>query len=124
VQDSRSNIILPPTLRRVSTHKLERQKQVSQLNDVRILLSLVSPNNFIKFFILGVEDLFRAGDQILRMENLRIRSHLISWKAFDDKNFGTQWQMDFVDEQTFTILPFDVVILNLVAKGKQSSFLL
>jgi hypothetical protein len=31
--------------------------------------------------------------------------------------------MDFVNEQIFTLLPSEVVILDPVAKGKQSSFL-
>ncbi len=33
-----------------------------------------------------------AGDRILRVENSRMMSQLISWKAFDDENFGIQWQ--------------------------------
>jgi hypothetical protein len=57
MQDSKDNIILPPTLRRVSTHRLERQRQVSRLGDVWIPFSLVSLNHFKRFFILGVEDL-------------------------------------------------------------------
>jgi hypothetical protein len=48
---------------------------------------------------------------------------LISWRAFDDENFGIQWQMEFADKQIFTLLPFDVVILNPVAEGRQSNFL-
>jgi hypothetical protein len=122
-QDSKGNIILPPTLCRVSTHKSERQRQVSRLGDGWIPFSLVFPNHFIRFFISGVEDLFRAKDQILKVENFGVRSRLISWKAFDDENFGIGCQMDSIDEQTFTIQPFNVVILDLVTKGRQSSFL-
>jgi len=102
-QDSKGNIILPPTLCRVSTHKLERQRQVLRLGDVWIPFSLVSLNHFIRFFISRMEDLFRARDRILKVENLGIRSRLISWRAFDDENFGIRWQMDSIDEQTFTV---------------------
>jgi hypothetical protein len=61
-QDSRDNIILPPTLRRVSTHYSKRQKQVPQLTNVWIPFFFVSPNHFIRFFISRVEDLFMARD--------------------------------------------------------------
>jgi hypothetical protein len=30
--------------------------------------------------------------------------------------------MDFANEQIFTLLPFEVVILNLVAEGRQADF--
>jgi hypothetical protein len=123
VQDFRNDIILPPTLRRVSTHKSKRKKQVPWIGDVWILFSPISPNHFNKFFIPRVEDLFRIRNQILRVENSRTRSRLISWRSFDDDNFGIQWQMDSIYEQTFTLLPFDVVILNPVPEGRQSSFL-
>jgi hypothetical protein len=78
---------------------------VPQLSDVWIPFSLISPNHFIRFFILGVEDLFLAKDWILKVENSRMKSRLISWRTFDDENFGIQWQMDFVDEHIFTLLP-------------------
>ncbi len=70
-----------------------------------------------------MEDLFWARDSILKVENLGVRSRLISWRAFDDEYFGIRWQMDSIDEQTFIVQPFNVVILNLVTKGRQSSFL-
>jgi hypothetical protein len=73
-QDSRDNIILPPTLCRVSMHYSERQRQMPRLSDVWIPFSTISPNHFIKFFNLGVEDLFMAGDRILGVENSRMRS--------------------------------------------------
>jgi hypothetical protein len=52
-----------------------------------------------------------------------MRSRLISWKTFDDEQFRIRWQMDFVDEQIFTFLPFEVVIRELIIEGRQSSFL-
>jgi hypothetical protein len=65
-----------------------------------------------------MEALIWVGDQILRVENLGVKSRLISWKAFDDENFRMQWQMNSADEQTFTLLPSDVVILDPVIEGK------
>ncbi len=103
--DFRHNIILPSTLCRVSTHKSERQRQVSWIDDVWIPFSPISPNHFSKFFILGVEDLFWIGDQILRVENSRTRSTLISYRTFDDDHLGIWWQMDSTYEQIFTLLP-------------------
>ncbi len=81
-----------------------------RLYGVWILFFHVSPNHFSRFFILGVEELFGAGNQILRVENSGVRSRLISWRTFDDDNFGIQWQMDSTNEQTFILLFFDVVI--------------
>ncbi len=59
-----------------------------------------------------------TGDRILKVENSRMRSRLISWKAFDDENFRIQWQMNSTDEQTFILLPSDVVILDPIIEGK------
>ncbi len=104
-QDFKDNIILPPTLCGVSTHKSERQRQVPRIGDVWIPFSPNSVNHFSKFFISGIKDLFWIGDWILKVENSKARSRLISWRAFDDDHFGIQCQMDFTDEQTFTLLP-------------------
>ncbi len=123
MQDSKHNIILPPTLCKVSTHRSKRQRQVLRLGDVWIPFSLISLSHFNRFFIPGVEDLFRARNWILRVENSRVRSWLISWRAFDDLNIQIWWKMDFADEQTFTLLLFDVVILDPILEGKESSFL-
>jgi hypothetical protein len=73
-QDSNDNITLPPTLHRVTTHYFERHRQVSRLGDLWIFFSHVSPNHFIRIFILGAEDLFLVGDRILRVENSELRS--------------------------------------------------
>jgi len=89
-QDFRDNITLLPTLRRVSTHRSERQKQMPQTSDIWIPFSPISPNHFSRFFIPKVEDLFQIEDQVLRVENFGARSHLISWRVFDDDNFGIQ----------------------------------
>jgi hypothetical protein len=105
VLDFRDKIILPPTLCKVSTHRSERQIQVSQIDDVWIPFSPISPNHFNNFFIPRIKDLFWTGDQILRVDNSGARSALISWRAFDDDYFGIRWQMDSIDEQTFILLP-------------------
>jgi hypothetical protein len=60
-----------------------------------------------------MEDLFQIGDQVLKVENSGAKSHLISWRVFDEDNFGIQWQMDFTYEQNFTFLPSNVLILDL-----------
>ncbi len=78
---------------------------MSQLSYVWIPFSFVFPNHLIIFFILRMEDLFRVGDRILRVENYGIRFWLISWKTFDDNNFGISWKMDSANEQSFTLLP-------------------
>jgi len=95
-----------------------------QVGNVWIHVSPISPNHFSKFFIPRVEDLFRTRDRILRVENFGARSWLISWKTFDDDNFGIWWQMDSTNEPTFILLPFSVMILDPLLQGRQSNFLL
>jgi hypothetical protein len=121
-QDFKDNIILPPTFQKVSTHRFERQKKVLQIGDIWIPFSPISPNHFNRFFIPRVEDLFQIGNRVLKV-NSRARSRLISWRMFDDDNFGIRWQMDSTNEQNFTLLPFVVLILNLVQEGEKSNFL-
>jgi hypothetical protein len=96
---------------------------VPRLCDVWIPFSPIFPNHFIRFFILEVEDLFMARDRILKVENSGMRSRLISLKEFGDEHFGIQWQMDFADEQIFTLLPSEVVILDPVVEGRQGDFI-
>ncbi len=78
LQDFKNDITLPPTLHRVSTHRLEKQKQVPQIGDISIPISPISPNHLSRFFIPSVEDLFQVGDRILRVENFGSKSCLIS----------------------------------------------
>jgi hypothetical protein len=78
LQDFINNITLPPILRRMLTYRLQRQRQVAQIGDIWIPISPISPNHFNRFFIPSVEDLFQVGDQILKVDNYRSKSHLIS----------------------------------------------
>jgi hypothetical protein len=57
---------------------------VSRLGDLWIPKSSVSPNNFPRFYILGVEDLFQVGDCIVRVEHSGSKSRLISWRMWRD----------------------------------------
>jgi hypothetical protein len=50
VQDFKDNIILPPTLCRVSTHKSEKQRLMLQIVDVWIPFFPISPNHFNRIF--------------------------------------------------------------------------
>ncbi len=69
-----------------------------QIGDIWILFSHVFANHFNKFCIPRVEDLFQTRDWVMKVENSRRKSCLISWRAFDDDNFGIRWQMDPIDE--------------------------
>jgi hypothetical protein len=57
------------TLRRVTPIFAKRQRSVPRLGDLWIPKSPVSPNHFLRFYILGVEDLFQVGDRIVRVEH-------------------------------------------------------
>ncbi len=76
----------------------------------------------MRFYILGVEDLFYVGDRILRVENTRLMTCSISWGACkNDKLEYFQWQLYSIDEQFFTLLASKVIILNPRHEGNQLS---
>jgi len=58
----RHNTTTPRTLRRVTPIFAERQRSVPRLGDIWIPKFAVSPNHFVRLYILGVEDLFQVGD--------------------------------------------------------------
>jgi len=67
-----------PTLRRVNPECVEKQSSVPRLGDVWVPRSEVSPNHFIRLYVLGVEELFAEGDRLVRIEHSGSRSHIIS----------------------------------------------
>jgi hypothetical protein len=70
-----------PTLRKVSTYRLEKQGQVPRLGDIWIHVFPISLNHFVRIYLLRVEDLLCVGDRILRGKNIGLKVHLMSWKA-------------------------------------------
>jgi hypothetical protein len=52
--------------------------QKDRIGDVWIHVSPISPNQFSRFFIPRMEDLFWTRDQILKVENSGAKSRLIS----------------------------------------------
>jgi len=71
-------------LRRVSLGFTERQHSVPRLGDIWIPKAPASPNHFPRFYIPRVEDLFQTGDRVVRVEHVRSRSRLISWRVWRD----------------------------------------
>jgi hypothetical protein len=69
-QNYRGNIITAHTLHRVSSSILERQSSTPKIGDIWIPQLFASPNHFVKFYILGVEDLFQIKDIFLRWSTL------------------------------------------------------
>jgi hypothetical protein len=57
-QSYKSNITTLHTLRRVSPLVPKRQHSVARIGDIWIPKLSISPNHFIRLYILGVEDLF------------------------------------------------------------------
>ncbi len=90
LQSYKNNISTPHTLRRFSPLVLKRQCNVPRIRDIWVPKLSVSPNHFIKLYILGVEDLFQNGNHLLRVENYGSRSHIISWRIW--QNPDERWQ--------------------------------
>jgi hypothetical protein len=118
----RRDTTTPHTLCRVTPIFAERQRSVSRLGDIWIPKSPVSPNHFARFYIPGVEDLFQAGDRIVRVEHAGSRSCLISWRVWRDPELKWQFQQESTYEQCFSTLPSNFEPLRPVAEGVQSEF--
>jgi hypothetical protein len=118
----RHNTTTPHTLRRVTLIFAERQRSVPRLGDIWIPKSLVSLNHFPGFYIPGVEDFFKVGDRIIRVEHGGSRSRLISWRVWCDSESKWRFQQESTNEQCFSIFPLTLEPLIPVAEGAQSEF--
>ncbi len=87
-QSYKHHTTTPPTLRRVMHLFVERQRSVPRIGDIWIPKLAMSPNHFVRLYVLGVEDLFQVGDCLLRVEHSGSRSHLISWRIWRNQKEG------------------------------------
>jgi hypothetical protein len=118
----RGNITTPPTLRRVAPEFAERQHSVPRLGDIWISRSEVSPNHFVRLYILGVQDLFQVGDRLLWVEHNESRSRIITWRIWKDQDEGWRFQQESMDEQNFATVPSNFEPLRPIHEGVQSEF--
>jgi hypothetical protein len=54
---------------RVTPLFAERQRSVPRLGNIWVFKFAVSPNHFTRFYIPGVEDLFKVGDHLVKVEH-------------------------------------------------------
>jgi hypothetical protein len=121
-QNYRHNSTTPPILRRVTPLFAERQSSVPRLGDIWVPKLAVSPNHFVKLYILGVEDLFQIGDRLLRVEHSGSRFRFISWRVWRNQEGVWQFQQESTDEQNFSMFPSNFAPLRPVAEGVQFEF--
>jgi hypothetical protein len=121
-QNYRTTFTSPPILRRVALGFAERQCAIPRLGDIWIPKSTVSPNHFVRLYIPGVEDLFEAGDRLLRMEHSGSRSRLISWRIWRSQEGVWKFQQESTDEQKFTTVPSTITPLRPIHEREQSEF--
>jgi hypothetical protein len=95
---------------------------VPRLGDVWIPKSAVSPNHFVRLYIPSVEDLFQTGDRIVRIEHGGSRSRMISWRIWRDTKEKWRFQQESTDEQSFSLVPSNFVLLIPEPEGTQSEF--
>ncbi len=69
-----------------------------------------------------MEDLFREGDHLLRVEHNGLKSRLISWRIWRNQEEEWQFQQKSIDEQSFSTAASNVTPLRPVAEGVQSEF--
>jgi hypothetical protein len=123
-QHFKDNTILLHTLRKISTSSFKRQNKVPRLKDIWVPMLVTSPNHFPKLYIPSVEDLFQSGDWIFRLEHSGTRSHLLCWKIWHTTTRVLQYQMEFSNEQFFTLTPSAFIPLGLIREGDQFEFLI
>jgi len=97
------NMTSLPTLRKVSTYRLEKQGQIPRLGDMWIHVFPILLNHFVRIYLLGVEDLLCVGDRMLRVKNIGLKVRLMSWKACRNDSLEFQWQLDSTNEQYFVL---------------------
>jgi hypothetical protein len=119
----RGNTTILHTLHWIPTSIPKRQNRIPRIGDIWIPRLCVSPNHFVKLYIPGVENLFQIGDQVVKMEHLGSRSHILNWRIWWDAKQKLQYQLKSTNEQTFSTLPSDIIPLRPVMKEDQSEFL-
>jgi len=83
--------------------RFEEKGEIPRVGDIWIPKGYISPDYFLKFFIVGVEKLFQERDKILKVEVGGGTSKLISWKHCGKSNQGLKWQLENADEQSYAI---------------------
>jgi hypothetical protein len=121
-QSYRGNMTTLHTLRRVSPSFPERHRSVPRIGNIWIPKFVVLPNHFTILYILGVEDLFKIGDHLLRVEHCGSRSRVISWRIWRNPEERWQFQQESTDEQSFSTFPSNVVPLRPIVEGDQFEF--
>jgi hypothetical protein len=58
--------------------KFENGKPIPRLGNIWIPIDLILEHH-IKFYVLGMEKLFRVGDRIIRVKHYGTMSKLLSW---------------------------------------------
>jgi len=121
-RSSRTSSTSLPILRRIAPLFAERQGIVPRLGDIWVPKSEISPNHFVRLYLLGIEDLFQEGDRLLRVEHSGSRSRLISWRVWRNQAGGWRFQQQSTDEQRFSTVPANFEPLEPVHEGTQPDF--
>jgi len=82
----------------------------------------MSPNHFVRLYILGVEDLFQEGNRLLRVEHGGSKYRLNCWKVWQSKEGECRFQQESTDEQNFNAVPSTITPLEPILEGAQSEF--
>ncbi len=95
---------------------LDKTKEIPRVGDIWIPYFTRSLNQFTIFLMFEIEVLFQAGDRIIKVEGL------MCWKLWQNVEFQQAWQLDSLDEKTFSPLPKKFKDLIPVTKEEQHEF--
>jgi hypothetical protein len=111
-------------LHKISVSNFERKNKVTRLGDIWVPMLVFSPNHFPRLYILDVEIFFQSGDEIFRLEHSGTRSRLLCWKIWHTTRGVLQYQMEYVNEQLFSLTPSNFIPLGPIKEGDYLNFLL
>jgi hypothetical protein len=90
---------LDPFLFSFEVPDLANGKPNVKLGDIRILGSLETDQHYVRFYLPGIENMFRIRDKMVKVEHFKAISRMLSWSL----NEGNLWVKDNLKNVDFAL---------------------
>jgi len=67
---------------------------IPRVGDLWLPIATVSPSNRIRFFFLGIHNLFDGGDKVVKIEHSRVESKALIWRLGINVNRVWLWNLE------------------------------